>query len=200
MASGFPFIMIGPRAFPRNAVLLSVAALLFAFLIAITGCVRESDITLEQRGYQLATELMCPVCDGQTIDGSSAQIALDMRAKVDDLLQEGNTNAEIKDYFVLRYGADILAAPEGSGFNLLAWIVPVFIVIGGIGIALIAVNNMRKSGLKNRPATTPQNNDLSDYLAQVDSTLGNTEDLISRKREASEATASSGTHDPEAKS
>ena len=45
------------------------------------GCIREEDITLEQRMHQLTNQLMCPVCDAQTIDGSNAQISQDMRAK-----------------------------------------------------------------------------------------------------------------------
>ena len=121
---------------------------------------------------------MCPVCDGQTIDGSNAKIAVDMRLKVRDLLDEGSTNAEVRDYFVLRYGHEILAAPERSGFNLLAWIIPVLIVIGGIGIALLSIKNMKKSGLEAQTIGGPtktveqEQDDLTHYLAQVDRDLG----------------------------
>jgi cytochrome c-type biogenesis protein CcmH len=185
MASRFPFILIGPRAIPTKAVGVIIAALLIALFVALSGCVREEDITLEQRAHQLNGELMCPVCDGQTIDGSSAQISIDMRLKVRELLDEGKTNAEVRDYFVLRYGQEILAAPERSGFNLLAWVVPVVIVLGGIGIALITIKNMRKSSLVPQSAGTPSptmraaGGDLSDYLAQVDRDLGISSERIS---------------------
>jgi len=178
MASRIPFVMIGPRALPSRALAISVTALFFLFLLTTVSCIREEDITLEQRAHQLAGDLMCPVCDGQTIDGSNAQIAVDMRLKVRELLDSGNTNAEVKDYFVDRYGQEILAAPETSGFSLLAYIVPVFIVLGGIGIALITIKNMRKSaaqaGSPSGQSITSSNkpNDLSDYLAQVDRDLG----------------------------
>ena len=82
-------------------------------MAAATGCIREDDLSLEQRSHQLGGQLMCPVCDGQTIDGSNAQIAQDMRAKVRELLDTGSTNAQVKDYFVVRYGEEILAAPGG---------------------------------------------------------------------------------------
>ena len=119
---------------------------------------------------------MCPVCDAQTIDGSNAQIAQDMRAKVRELLDTGITNAEIKDYFVVRYGEEILAAPGGGGFNSIAWIVPFFIVGGGIGIVLLTVRNLRRSNARSADlavagADTGQNG-LSEYLAQVDRDLG----------------------------
>ena len=185
MASRFSFASSGPRALPNNFVAFSVAALLFVLLVVTSGCVREEDITLEQRAHQLSGELMCPVCDGQTIDGSSAQIAIDMRVKVRELLDEGNSNAEIKDYFVFRYGEDILAAPKRSGFNLLAWIVPVFIVFGGIGIALITIKNMRKSRLQLQPVTEQHQADLSDYLAQVDRDLGVSGEAVSSEIKAS---------------
>jgi cytochrome c-type biogenesis protein CcmH len=177
MASRIPFVMIGPRALPSRALAISFTVF-FLLLLTTSGCIREEDITLEQRAHQLAGELMCPVCDGQTIDGSNAQISIDMRLKVRELLNAGDTNAEVKDYFVVRYGQEILAAPESSGFNLLAYIVPVFIVLGGIGIALITIKNMRKSAAQanssNGQTESTSNNpdDLSNYLAQVDRDLG----------------------------
>jgi len=186
MASRFPFILIGPRALPNNSALLAVVGLFLIIFVSAIGCIREEDITLEQRSHQLAAQLMCPVCDGQTIDGSNAQIAQDMRLKVRELLDEGKTNGEVKDYFVLRYGEEILAAPDGSGFNLLAWVVPVFIVFGGIGIALLAIKNMRKAGLQAQSSPTPaqRNGDLSHFLAQVDRDLSGAQDSRTSAQES----------------
>tara|TARA_B100000959_G_scaffold285713_1_gene361407 strand:+ start:5185 stop:5778 length:594 start_codon:yes stop_codon:yes gene_type:complete len=178
MASRIPFALIGPRALPAGATVVFFVVLITVLLLSSVSCVREEDLSLEQRAHQLAGELMCPVCDGQTIDGSSAQISQDMRAKVRERLDAGDTNAEIKDYFVVRYGSEILAAPERSGFNLLAWIVPVVIVIGGFGIALITIKNMRKSATQMPPTSaelasaSESEDDLTDYLAQVDRDLG----------------------------
>jgi len=188
MASRIPFVLIGPRALPGRATSTWIAAILFVLLLATSGCIREEDITLEQRAYQLAAQLMCSVCDGQTIDGSSAQISQDMRQKVRELLDRGDTNAEIKDYFVLRYGPEILAAPDGSGFNLLAWIVPVFIVVGGVGIALFAIKNMRKSGIRaqKNEIKVDDKDGLSEFLAQVDRDLGSSTKMISTPAEVSE--------------
>ena len=186
MASRIPFVLIGPRALPGKAASFRIAAFFFVLLVVTSGCIREEDITLEQRSHQLAAQLMCPVCDGQTIDGSSAQISQDMRLKVRELLDRGDTNAEIKDYFVLRYGPEILAAPDGSGFNLLAWIVPVFIVVGGVGIALLAIKNMRKAGIRAQKNQIKVEDDLSEYLAQVDRDLGGSTKMISTPAEASD--------------
>ncbi len=194
MASRIPFVMIGPRALPPRALAISFTALFFLLLLSATSCVREADITLEQRAHQLSGELMCPVCDGQTIDGSNAQIAVDMRLKVRELLDAGDTNAEVRDYFVDRYGQEILAAPERSGFNLLAYIVPVVIVLGGIGIALITIKNMRKSASEAKSQSTrsasdsQQPDDIANYLAQVDRDLGISTDV--NNPESSDVTSS----------
>ena len=197
MASRYPFVMIGPRALPNNSALLALTGLFLIIFVSAIGCIREEDISLEQRSHQLAAQLMCPICDGQTIDGSNAQISQDMRQKVRELLDEGKTNGEIKDYFVLRYGEDILAAPEGSGFNLLAWVVPVFIVFGGVGIALLTIKNMRKAGIQAQSSPTPaaQNGDLSDFLAQVDRDLSGVAESASSARDSNPSNPSNPQND-----
>ena len=147
---------------------------MLVILVAAMGCIREDDLTLEQRSHQLAAQLMCPVCDGQTIDGSNAQIAQDMRVKVRELLDSGSTNAQIKDYFVVRYGEEILAAPSGRGFNLIAWIVPFFIVSGGIAIALVTIRNLKRSNARSSGVASAGSGsaDLAEYLARVDKDHG----------------------------
>ncbi|HAG56345.1 MAG TPA: hypothetical protein DCL17_08060 [Dehalococcoidia bacterium] len=180
MASRFPFIVIGPRALSVRPAAVLLASTMIAIFAVATGCIREDDLTLEQRAHQLYSQLMCPVCDAQTIDGSNAPIAQSMRLKVRELLDDGKTNSEIKEYFVLRSpeGEAILAAPEGGGFNLLAWIVPFFITFGGIGIALLTIRNLRRSNARSTEfaaagsGSATDQNDLAKYLAQVDRDLG----------------------------
>ena len=180
MASRFPFIVIGPRALSVRPAAVLLASTMIAIFAVATGCIREDDLTLEQRAHQLYSQLMCPVCDAQTIDGSNAPIAQSMRLKVRELLDDGKTNSEIKEYFVLRSpeGEAILAAPEGGGFNLLAWIVPFFITFGGIGIALLTIRNLRRSNARSAEfaaagsGSATAQNDLAKNLAQVDRDLG----------------------------
>ena len=180
MASRFPFIVIGPRALSVRPAAVLLASTMIAIFAVATGCIREDDLTLEQRAHQLYSQLMCPVCDAQTIDGSNAPIAQSMRLKVRELLDDGKTNSEIKEYFVLRSpeGEAILAAPEGGGVNLLAWIVPFFITFGGIGIALLTIRNLRRSNARSAEfaaagsGSATDQNDLAKYLAQVDRDLG----------------------------
>ncbi len=120
-----------------------LAGSLFLILLA-TGCVNEDDLTTDQRVYQLSQQLMCPVCDGQTLDQSQAQISLDMQAVIERKVEEGESNAEIRDYFVARYGEVVLASPDAGGFNIIAWVMPVIIFLGGALLVGNAFMNMRR--------------------------------------------------------
>ena len=74
-------------------------------------------------------EVMCPVC-GTTLDISNGPQAERERALIRRLIDEGRSKEEIKDALVAEYGGDILATPDDSGFDLVAWLLP------GIGLAL----------------------------------------------------------------
>lgn len=143
--------------------------LLLVLSISLAACIRDEDLTLEQRQHQLEQELMCPVCDGQTLDQSQAQISRDMKGIISEKLQTGETNAQIKDYFVARYGEEVLASPTTGGFNLIAWLMPVLIAGGGIAILIFALRGMRKPAQQRTPA---RDQGLERYLERVDHDLG----------------------------
>lgn len=79
-------------------------------------------------------EVMCTIC-GTTLQLSNSPQAERQKAYINRLIAQGKTKEEIKDALVGEYGADVLAVPEASGFNLAAFIVP----IGGVLVALVAV-------------------------------------------------------------
>ena len=137
---------------------------------ATASCIRDDDLTLEQRQHKLEQELMCPVCDGQTIQQSQAQISRDMKAVIAEKLQAGETNAQIKDYFVARYGEIVLASPTTGGLNLLAWIMPAVIAAFGGAIVVLALRGMRKSAHQSPRVSLDRS--LTPYLEQVDRELG----------------------------
>ena len=125
---------------------LVVSAVVFG---VVGGCVREEDLTTDQRVYQLSTQLMCPVCDGQTLDQSQAQLSLDMQEVIRRKVEDGESNAEIREYFVDRYGEVVLASPDAGGFNLVVWVMPVVIFVGGallVGNAFLNMRRQRRSG------------------------------------------------------
>lgn len=129
------------RSFTRESILAIIA---FSLCVAIISCVMEDDLTADQRVHQLSQQLMCPVCDGQTLDQSQAQLSEDMKAVIRTKIEEGATNTEIRAYFVERYGEIVLASPDAGGFNLIAWVMPAAIFLGGALLVGNAYMNMRK--------------------------------------------------------
>lgn len=99
--------------------------------------------TLEDQIADISGELMCPVCEGQSVAESNAQLARDMRAIIKTKLLEGNTKEEIIDYFISSYGETILASPPPRGFSTILWLLPVLSVLIGGAIILRTVYSYR---------------------------------------------------------
>jgi cytochrome c-type biogenesis protein CcmH len=83
----------------------------------------------------LEAEVMCPTCDGQTLDQSQAPSAQRVKAFIRERSSAGDTCDEIRAQLVDDFGERILAAPPRKGFNLLAWLLPV----GGLGLGALAL-------------------------------------------------------------
>jgi cytochrome c-type biogenesis protein CcmH len=79
---------------------------------------------------ELEAELVCPTCN-TTLDQSNAPIALRMKAFIARRIAAGDTKSEIKDQLVAQFGRGVLAAPERKGFDLLAWVVPIAVLLLG---------------------------------------------------------------------
>ncbi len=116
--------------------------------------------------------LMCPVCAGQSIDQSQAQIARQMRRLVREMLAQGASREEVLDFFVERYGPEVLAAPPKSGLNLLAWIVPVVVVLAALGAGVLVIRSMADTGAWSLETEPPVEDDLAPYLEVIDREAG----------------------------
>jgi len=94
----------------------------------------------------LEAELVCPVC-GTTLDQSDAPVAQRMKQIIRQRLAAGATEAQIKAELVDQFGPGVLAEPPKSGFDLLAWLVPLAIlVVGAVGVGLAAWGWSRRRG------------------------------------------------------
>ncbi|MCT7376049.1 cytochrome c-type biogenesis protein [Chelativorans salis] len=99
------------------------------------------DPALEERARALSAELRCMVCQNQSIDDSNAALARDLRILVRDRISAGDTDAEVLDYVVSRYGEFVLLKPRMSARNALLWATPMLVLLGG---GLIAFVNLRR--------------------------------------------------------
>ena len=148
---------------------------LAAFLLVLTLAVACSseERTLDERANGLEKQLICPVCPGETIDQSSVQLARDMRSIVREKLGAGETEQQIKDFFVARYGIRVLASPPASGFTLVVWILPpVVLVLAAGGLALVMRDMRRRRSAVPAGAWDATDDELAPYMEAVDSELG----------------------------
>jgi cytochrome c-type biogenesis protein CcmH len=108
--------------------------LLLALLIAAPAAAGERHPTLAE----LEHEVMCPTCK-TLLELSQAPVAERMRSFIRQRIVAGDTKSEIKARLVAQFGEGVLAAPQTSGFGLLAWLLPFLGLLGaGISIALVA--------------------------------------------------------------
>jgi cytochrome c-type biogenesis protein CcmH len=89
------------------------------------------DPAREARVQALGKQLRCPMCQGLSIADSSSSAARAQMDKVRELVADGKTDPEIRDYFTSRYGEWALLDPPASGMNLLVWLLPLALLVGG---------------------------------------------------------------------
>lgn len=116
--------------------------LIFLLIILISPLCNS---VAENKVYDISNELMCPVCQGQTVAESNSQLALSMKEVVRIKVSEGKSKEEILDYFILQYGDTILAKPPIKGFNLLLWIFPPAILVLSILLWVVRVKRNNKN-------------------------------------------------------
>ncbi|MBQ12732.1 MAG: hypothetical protein CMJ45_14425 [Planctomyces sp.] len=127
---------------------------------------------LEEEAQRIDGMLMCPVCPAETIDQAQVEIARQMRRLVREKLSQGDDRREILEFFADRYGNDILAAPPKSGVNLIAWLVPIFGVLGALAAGLMVIRSMTRQGAREGVDDVAIDDDLAPYLDIIDQNLG----------------------------
>jgi cytochrome c-type biogenesis protein CcmH len=102
-----------------------------------------SDPAKESRARDLSRELRCMVCQNQSIDDSEAPLARDLRLLVRERIAAGDSDAQVMDFLVARYGEFVLLKPRLKPHTLLLWLLPPLALAGG-GLALW-IHNRRRS-------------------------------------------------------
>ena len=124
------------RRIAASLALLVVLGLPLPALAVLPGEIL-ADPALEARARALSGELRCMVCQNQSIDDSDADLAHDLRMLVRERLAAGDSDEEVIDYVVSRYGEFVLLKPRFSLRNALLWTAPaLLLVVGGTFIVL----------------------------------------------------------------
>jgi cytochrome c-type biogenesis protein CcmH len=118
--------------------LLALACLVFLPSLAAYAVQPDeimSDPVKEARARDLSRELRCMVCQNQSIDDSDAPLARDLRLLVRERIATGDSDSQVIDFLVARYGEFVLLKPRFTLHTLLLWLLPPLALIGG-GLAL----------------------------------------------------------------
>ena len=122
-------------AFRRILIVLALLLLpLPAF--AVDPGERLADPKLEQRARDLSANLRCMVCQNQSIDDSNAELARDLRVLVRERIMSGDSDEQVINYVVSRYGEFVLLKPRLSAKTLMLWGAPGFLLLVGLGVAI----------------------------------------------------------------
>jgi cytochrome c-type biogenesis protein CcmH len=108
-----------------------------------------SDPAREARARDLSRELRCMVCQNQSIDDSEAPLARDLRLLVRERIAAGDSDGQVIDFLVARYGQFVLLKPRFERETLLLWLLPPLVLVGG-GLALWL--QARRRGKRNAEA------------------------------------------------
>lgn len=95
------------------------------------------DPALEARARDISQGLRCPVCQSESIDESNADIARDLRLLVRERLLAGDSDREVLDFVVARYGEYVLLEPTTEGANLILWIAGPAMLLAALGVGFV---------------------------------------------------------------
>lgn len=125
-----------------------IAGALIVLLLQAAGAdVPLADEGKEARAQELMRELRCVVCENEPISQSTADIAVDMRRVVRAQIDKGSTDAEVRQYFVDRYGQFVSFRPPSDGWGIALWAFPFLLLLGVGGAIGYRIIHARKAGL-----------------------------------------------------
>ena len=142
-----------------------IAALLFTCAAAAQNAVpTAADPMTNKRAVQLGEKLRCLVCQNQSIEESNAELAVDLRRQIREMIAQGRSDANIIDFMVQRYGDFVLYQPPFKAATLLLWFGPVLLFAAGL--AVLAYNVRRRRAQRDeQPLTAAQQKQAELLLA-----------------------------------
>jgi cytochrome c-type biogenesis protein CcmH len=138
-----------------RAALIGLALLASHPVVAVQPDEMLKDPVLEQRARSLSRELRCMVCQNQSIDDSEAPLARDLRILVRELLTAGDSDPQVMDFLVARYGEFVLLQPRFEWHTAMLWLTPIAVLVLG-AIALVVALLRRRVAAPALPPLSPE--------------------------------------------
>jgi cytochrome c-type biogenesis protein CcmH len=127
-----------------------------------------ADEATEQRLIAIASELRCLVCQNESLSGSNAELANDLRREIRGLIRDGRSDAEIMEFMVSRYGDFVRYRPPLKGSTLLLWFGPGLLFVTGL-TSLVIYLRRRDRAIRNTPLTAAEQQRAEALLQDRDS-------------------------------
>ncbi len=147
-------------------ILIGVVAALWSYM-SFTASTHE---TLDQHVQRLGAQLKCPVCQGESVADSPVERAQQIRAIIRQQIQTGQSDQQIIQYFSDRYGEQIVWSPPWWGFSLLAWLVPIVLLLGGLVLIFFTLRDWRMP-IENTSNSVEQGHTAKSVAHQEDAEL-----------------------------
>ncbi|HXV75220.1 MAG TPA: cytochrome c-type biogenesis protein CcmH [Candidatus Polarisedimenticolaceae bacterium] len=139
------------REVRRRAAVVIFAASLWSVLAAAPAAAFDDAAFNEAAGT-----ILCDCgCHPQSVAACTCGRAAEMRDEIRTMVASGMTGRQVIDDFVARYGEKILIAPEATGFNLLAWLGPLGLLVGGLAALVVVVRRLSRRGPAGHAADAP---------------------------------------------
>lgn len=122
---------------------------------------------------RIARQMYCPVCENEPLDACRTAACQQWRAQIGQMLSEGQTEQQIKDYFVARYGVRVLAQPPAEGTSLLLYVLPIAGLIVGVAIVVWLLRRLRARGAEAPLGSAPPQSSGDEYIDRVERDLKN---------------------------
>ena len=151
----------------RIALALLLLAALFRPAFAVNPDEVLADPALEARARTISAELRCMVCQNQSIDDSNAELAKDLRLLVRERITAGDSDSQVMDYIVSRYGDFVLLKPRLGVNTVLLWGMPVFLLLVG-GAVIVRQISRRRQLAAVEPLSADEQKALEEILGKVD--------------------------------
>ena len=150
----------------RGQAILAALFLLFAQqAVAVSPDEVLSNPKLEARARTIGKELRCLVCQNQSIDDSEAPLAHDLRVLVRQRLLKGESDAQVKQYVVARYGTYVLLKPPFDAETYLLWFGPILLLAAGGAAALVFYR--RRAGAQPLPLSDEERRRLDALMDEA---------------------------------
>lgn len=133
----------------RLAWLVMLGVLIAAFVFATVRDTGER--TTDDRINAIAETIKCPTCQGESVSDSNALASREIRRDIARRVEEGQSDDEIRAYYIESYGEEIVLTPSGSGVTALVWVLPV--VVSGAAVAGLVLVFRRWRGRSTREVT-----------------------------------------------